>query len=60
MVPSLSLASTLIVIVAGASKVAPLVGWLIVTSGAELVTLMLTADEVVAAPRLSVASAVRA
>jgi len=60
-VPSLSLADAVIVIFAGAVKLAPLAGLVMLTVGGELggpLTVIVTAADVVAAPALSVALAV--
>ena len=57
MLPSLSDALAVIVIFAGAVKVAPFVGVVMLTVGGAS-TVMLTGAEVVVAPRLSVARAV--
>src|SRR5690242_7659147 len=59
MLPSLSVAAARMVMVAGAIKVAPLVGLLMATVGAKLVAPMtVTGNVIVLAPRLSEATAV--
>ena len=55
MLPSLSVALAVIVILAGAVKVAPMTGLVMLTVGGAF-TVMFTGFEVVVAPRLSVAA----